>query len=182
MLTCVTKWSAVGRLSSAITQTMTIAKMATSSTRAFLSDKAHLCVLFLVLSLREVFKFGQLFLAAKGLELAISKTLADDIAVCVFNSPCVNNAADLLQNNISPFAESPSYLYISFIATNCQQTPDTSTLYNTSRTALNHVNCGKAGRKAWANGQLTIHSLNTCLLYATLASSRVARLYLTTRD
>ena len=85
MLTFITKWSVIGRLSNAITITMTTVRMTTSSTRAVLSDKAHLWELFSVLSFRMLFASEHTFSAMHmfNLEVSIGKSSVADSDVRV---------------------------------------------------------------------------------------------------
>ena len=79
-LTFITKWNVVGRLSNAITITMTTVRMTTSSNRAVPSDKAHLWELFSVLSFGTLFTPEHTFSAMDALEVSIGKTSVADIA------------------------------------------------------------------------------------------------------
>ena len=89
MLTCVTKWSAEGRLSKAITHTMTVARMDTSSTCAVVSDRAHFWVFFGLFLLRWLLTIEHSFSVIHELEVSIGKTsLADIIASFLFTLIC----------------------------------------------------------------------------------------------
>ena len=96
VLTCVTKWSAVGRLSKVITKTMTIARMAISSTRAVPSDNSHLRVLFRVLSLRKLFAIEHSLFAILESGVSMGNNFVAGIAVRVsIHLGLVNSVGDL---------------------------------------------------------------------------------------
>ena len=77
-LTLVAKWSTEGKLSNAITQTMTIVKIDTSRARDFLHDTIQLRALLRLSSPGTLLTFG-LRSSVIEEELEVSKTLVDDI-------------------------------------------------------------------------------------------------------